>query len=517
MKLKRSKLVSNGSLNRMLQASEEAWNRKNFDDAIEELERASRMDPGNGGILLDLGRRYGQRYDYVSAERCFEKAVRMAPNQAVILLFAGQKSRDFGDFSMAERFFLRAAEKCPSTPEPFIQLARLYERLRRLDEAQAMVDRALHLAPHAPEALLARARVLRQTGQVEAAEKVIRSHVANPNPDAWVRAQGWYELGAILDRQGKFDDAMSAWTQAKALLAPQSGRFCSELKVIRKYVADMQSNLNAETFRRWLAAAPDLQPPRHIALLGGHPRSGTTLLEQVLDSHPDITSLEETAIFQDDAYSLLINRMPDETPILNVIEPAPAEILRQARANYFRTAELFLGQPIGGRLLIDKNPSLTFLIPVLVRIFPEIKLLVSLRDPRDVVLSCFTQALPLSQGSSAYLSLERTAQEYADMMSLWQTVKPMIDGNFLEVRYEDIVEDLEPVARKTLEFLKIPWDAKVLGFDEHARKKLVRSPTYADVVQPVYKRAKGRWRNYQKHLEPHLEKLEPFVKAFGYG
>src|SRR5215471_7902245 len=201
MKLKRSRLVSNGSLNRMLQTSDDAWSRKKFAEAIGELERASRLDPGNGGILLELGRRHGQRYDYAAAERYFEKAVRMAPNQAAILLYAGQKSRDFGNYAMAERFFLRAAEKGGSAPEPYIQLARLYERVRRLDESQAMVDRVLHLAPQNPEALLTRARLLRQAGRVEEAEKIIRAFVAHPNPDAWLHAQTWYELGAILDRQ----------------------------------------------------------------------------------------------------------------------------------------------------------------------------------------------------------------------------------------------------------------------------------------------------------------------------
>jgi hypothetical protein len=79
-----------------------------------------------------------------------------------------------------------------------------------------------------------------------------------------------------------------------------------------------------------------------------------------------------------------------------------------------------------------------------------------------------------------------------------------------------MVENLESVARKTLEFLDVPWNADVLGFDEHARKKTVRSPTYADVTQPVYKRAVGRWHHYQKYLEPHLARLEPFLKVFGY-
>ena len=191
--------------------------------------------------------------------------------------------------------------------------------------------------------------------------------------------------------------------------------------------------------------------------------------------------------------------------------------LCRARANYFRSAELFQGEPLDGRLLIDKNPSLTFLIPPLLRIFPEIKLLIALRDPRDVVLSAFMQPLPFSQGGSAFLTLGGTVDEYVAMMSLWQTLKPMIESHYLEVRYEDMVEDLETVARKSLDFLGVAWDAKVLGFDEHARKKLVRSPTYADVTQPVYKRAVGRWQHYQKYLEPHLERLAPFIKAFGYG
>ena len=122
-----------------------------------------------------------------------------------------------------------------------------------------------------------------------------------------------------------------------------------------------------------------------------------------------------------------------------------------------------LGNPIGSRLLIDKNPSLTFLIPLLIRVFPEIKLLVALRDPRDVCLSCFMQSLPLNQGSSAYLSLESTVEEYVAMMTLRQALAPLIKNPCLEVRYEDMVDNLEPVARRTLDFLGVAWDAKRAG------------------------------------------------------
>ena len=172
--------------------------------------------------------------------------------------------------------------------------------------------------------------------------------------------------------------------------------------------------------------------------------------------------------------------------------------------------------PLGNRLLIDKNPSLTFLIPAMARIFPEMKFILALRDPRDVCLSCFMQPLSLSQVSAAYLTLNDTAEEYASLMSLWLTLRPLLKNPYLEVKYEEMVDNLERVAKPTLEFLGLPWDADVLRFDEHARSKLVRSPTYADVAKPVFKTAVARWRNYQKYLEPQMEQLRPFADTLGY-
>jgi len=87
---------------------------------------------------------------------------------------------------------------------------------------------------------------------------------------------------------------------------------------------------------------------------------------------------------------------------------------------------------------------------------------------------------------------------------------------FLEVRYEELVDDLEGTSRKALGFLEVPWDERVLRFDEHARSKSLRSPSYAEVTKPISKRAIGRWQNYRRHLEPYLERLEPIMKALGY-
>ena len=203
--------------------------------------------------------------------------------------------------------------------------------------------------------------------------------------------------------------------------------------------------------------------------------------------------------------------------MLAQLEGASVDLQRKLRENYFRVMDLRLGTPIGSRLLVDKNPSYNALIPAYVRIFPETRFLVALRDPRDVVLSGFTQSfVPLTKGAAMGVTLEGMVDGYTQLMGPWLKLKPMLASPWLEVRYEDVVGDLESVSRRTLEFLGLAWDAGVLRFHEHATRRRIRTPTYADVTKPVFKTAMGRWRNYQKYFEPHLGKLEPFVKAFGY-
>jgi tetratricopeptide (TPR) repeat protein len=513
--MKSPQLVSQGSLSRMLLAAEQAWREKDFQKNIELLERASRLAPANSGILLQLGRMHGLRYDYKNAEQCFERVVRFAPRKTEALALVGAHSRDFRNPEIGLSYLRRAAEQNDASPEMLADLAELYERLRRTEDAAQLIERALRLNPACPLALLGRARLDRQAGRLDIAEKLLRSFPATAHP--LIRVRAWYELGGILDRQGRYDEAMTAFLEAKAILKPDAIPFAANLQNIHNRLKALAENFKPEMFQRWLDAGTSLQPVHRLALLGGHPRSGTTLLEQVLDSHPDIVSAEETEIFLDEAYIALSRNAPPGALMLPVLEAAKIDALKQARATYFRSMELSLGKPIGERLLIDKNPSLTFLVPALIRVFPEIKLLIALRDPRDVCLSCFMQPFfQLAQTNSAYLTLEGTVEEYISIMGMWRATAPLMKNPYLEVRYEDMVNDLETVARRALGFLDVPWDERVLGFDQHARQKVVRSPTYADVTKPVFKTAVGRWRNYQKYLEPHLEKLAPFAKAFGY-
>ena len=309
---------------------------------------------------------------------------------------------------------------------------------------------------------------------------------------------------------------MSAFVSGKALLKSEATTAIERLQQFQVSRRQILEQISSKNFERWkISGIAEGQSSRKLALLCGHPRSGTTLLEYVLDSHPQIVSADETFVFSNKAHFLLDRGRPTLPPVIPLLDAMTPRTIKQTRAEYFRGVDSFLGQPVGDRVLIDKNPVLTPDILPFHRIFPESKFLVALRDPRDVCLSCFMQSAALSHDSASWLTLEGTLQNYASIMNVWLGLRPFLP-NAIEVRYEDMVEDLESNARKVLEFLGCSWNEQVMRFDEHARGKLVRSPTYADVTKPIYNTAVGRWKNYQKYFEPYLIHLEPFFRAFGY-
>jgi tetratricopeptide (TPR) repeat protein len=490
-----------------------AWENLEFQKSIQLLERAARKDPGNPSLLLNLAQAYVQRYEFAASERYIEKAVKLSPTPVQTLEKAGQICLGLENVEMAFRYFKRAGKKGEVSTGTLLNLVDMCIRDKRLEEAAEFLARADHEDSRVRFQV---ADLLRAQGKLSEAETLFRDLLANPATGDEARVRALYALGGILDAAGEYEAAMAAWQEAKAIYSLRAAPLLADRQVMQSRAAEMEQTITTEVLDRWRADAAKLQPLRRIALLCGHPRSGTTLLEQVLDAHSDIISAEETKLMHDEAYLPLIRDLPEGTDILPAFDAASPAVIARSRNNYFRCANLLLGRPIGDRLLLDKNPALNLLIPLVVRVFPEAKFLIALRDPRDVVMSCFMQALPLTPVSSTYLNLATTVKQYANVMGFWLAMRPRMGDQWKEVRYEEMVNDLPSIASSTLKFLGVSYEENVLKFYEHARTKRVLSPSHADVKKPLYRSAIGRWRNYQKYLDPHLAGLEPFLRAFNY-
>ncbi|HZV33771.1 MAG TPA: sulfotransferase [Verrucomicrobiae bacterium] len=506
----------NPAIERLYREAEEAWGDQDYQKSISLLEKAARKDPNNPARLLDLARAHGRRYDFPAAERIIEKAVQISQDRAHTLGEAGRICMEFDELDMALRYLERATQNKGVSVGPLMMQADIYVRDKRLEETAELVARAEKIDRKEPSMLLLKATLTRLHGNGEEAQTLLRDLLKNPAASIHVRVRAAYELAGILDGAGQYDDAMAALLEAKAILRPHAGPYAATLQHMQNRAKEMEQSITTAVLDRWRAEAARLQPLRRIALLCGHPRSGTTLLEQVLDAHSDVVSAEETRLMHDEAYLPLIRDLPEGTSILDALDSAPPRLLCHARENYFRCADLLLRGKIGNRLLLDKNPSLNLMIPIIVRVFPETKFIVALRDPRDVVISCFMQALPLTPISSSYHSIEGTVNQYANVMGFWLEMMPRMGDRWMYVRYEEMIEDLPSVAKSVLGFLGLGFEDKVLKFYEHASAKRVNSPSHADVRKPLYRTALGRWRNYQKYLHPYLTRLEPFLKAFNY-
>lgn len=505
------------ALSRLFAEAGRYLNQGDFSPAIEILERAHRLDSANFKITLDLGYACAMAYDFAAAGRWFDKSIQLAPDNTEVLMAIANRWSDARDFDAARKAFEQVLDR-PNVPlGACFGLAKIYLRQRCLDKASEIAERAMHLYGTHEAALLTQAEVYRETGQLEEAEKMLRSVVAKADCDGEARATALYSLGKVLDQQARYDEAMAALLDAKALLRMTAQPATRTLRLKQAAMKEIQGTISAAILERWRNAADtDLQPRPDLALLCGHARSGTTLLEYVLDAHPHIVAADESSVFQSRAYPLLMRRRSGKDSILAGLDLMAPRSLRQIRAEYFRGIESVLGQPVGERLLVDKNPALTFDIPAICRIFPEAKFLVALRDPRDVCLSCFMQAAPVLPDSVPWLTLEDTVKHYALLTGMWLALKPCLGSAAIEVRYEDMVENLETSARRVLDFLGVGWDERVLRFNEHAQSKTVNSPTFAEVTRPIFKTAVGRWRHYQKYFEPHLEHLAPTLRALGY-
>lgn len=500
--------------------AQQAWSERRYDDALHFYEQALSRNPRNAVLLVDVARAYALRYRYADAERLTALAQSLHPDDARLQQMLGHSYVLVQQFDRAIACYRRSLELDPSSPARpriLLELAQMHERLHQLDAARQCVAEALELAPRLERAHYALAVIDRRDGDCDRAEARLRHLIESGQAAPGVLGDAWYQLATLADAGGRYDEAYDALVRAKEIFSRAASRHRYDAADISRVSRRTIAALTPDHFSRWSASGASLEPlPGKLALLTSHPRSGTTLLEQVLDSHPGATSADELQIMTELVYLPLAQQAPPTAPMPAAFDLAGADQLNALRRGYWSAMEGALRQSLAGRLLVDKNPELTTLTPLIARVFPEMKIVFALRDPRDVVISCFMQQLPLNPVSVHYLTLEDTAKKYAATMRAWLKIRDMIQNPWIEVRYEDTVADLERQARSVLGFLGLAWDDAVLDYHRRAREKHVHSPTYEAVTRSVYSSSIGRWRHYAEQLEPYQEILRPFVEAFGY-
>ena len=324
------------------------------------------------------------------------------------------------------------------------------------------------------------------------------------------RASAAFGLAAACDRQGLHAEAWQALQTAHAAQVEIARTVLPELLAPDSQPLQM-AEVDRPAYARWstLPAPDSLRSPVFVV---GFPRSGTTLLEQMLDAHPQFRSMDERAFIHEltERMGQVGQRYPDDLASLTGTEAD------QLRAVYFRMVGRVLPD-LGHRRLVDKNPLNMLCLPMIMRLFPQARIVLCLRHPCDVLLSCMMQPFRSPAFMVLCSSLERLARGYVQAFEQWYRQVEVFAPHVLEWRYESVVDHLDEHLGRLGAFLDVADVSPMAGFADHARtKRFISTPSYAQVTQGIHPRAVNRWHGYREQFEPVLPLLRPLIDRLGY-
>jgi Tfp pilus assembly protein PilF len=487
-----------------------------FAEALAQLRLAYELAPRDVIILNAIGLCLMLQNRVDEAIEVYDVAMAIDPNLPQSLYNKGDALATLGDFDGAQRHFERAVQVYPDYAGPIAGLASLAFRRGDLEGARALSERALTIEPNFDLAILTFAESQIAQGDPASALARLEPLLAGGRLKLDVSAKANGLLGDALDAQGRADEAFAAYARAGAELRrlyadDYTGRGAPSVLEMARWLL---SRFEAADPSDWMtapgpSAANADDPASHIFFVG-FPRSGTTLLEQILASHPGIVTLDEREVLVDSTKSLFVSDQALDR--LSRLEAGEASALREA---YWRRVRDHCPD-LTGKVFIDKLPLNSVRLPLVAKLFPNAKVLFALRDPRDVVLSCFRRRFGMNAAMYQLLSLEGAAAYYDAVMRLVDQYTAKLPLDLHYVRYESLVDDLRTEAEAVCRFIGVAWDDSMLDFAATARSREIRTPSARQVRRGLYSEGVGQWRAYAAQLAPVMPLLAPWVEKFGY-
>ena len=486
-----------------------------LEEAVGLLKRARALAPKDPHVLNSLGvclKGLGRTEEALQA---YEAAIRADPAMAPAHSNRGTVLKDMNDMNGARAAYERAAALEPNYVEPLAALASLDAQAGDWASARARGARALALAPSNVLARIALASADLQQGDLAAAAERLSALRHDPAVTPVNRSIVLGLTGDLEDAEGRPAEAFAAYSASNAeVKALNAARFegpgaTSALDTMRRLLSWFEAT-DPEPWREGPPVRPRAADPKTHVFLVGFPRSGTTLLENVLAAHPNVVSLEEKECLS----AVAAPYVESDGGLERLTRVGSAEAAR-GREAYWSKVRGFGVEP-RGRVFIDKMPLSSALLPVIAKLFPGARILFARRDPRDVVLSCFRRRFGMNAAMYELLTLEGAAAFYDTVMQLSEIYRDLLPLPLHEVRYESLVDDFEGTARAVCDFLGLEWDEAMRDFAAKARSRGISTPSAAQVARGLNREGQGAWRRYREQLKAVLPLLDPWVERFGY-
>jgi tetratricopeptide (TPR) repeat protein len=472
------------------------------------VEAACRLQPGDYRLWLNLARKRELTGDWVGAAATLAQGLASVPDNVELLAERLRFARLAGDEAQADALLERLLALAPSRAQTYAETAFYREGQHALDAAEVAATRALELDPMNATATLVTARLARRAGDLVAARRRLEALL-----DRQDDADAATELGQVLDALDEPAAAFAAFERGKRLAAAKPEARLARPAAYLDLVRRARATVDSADVGSWPTVIADAAGAPIFFV--GFPRSGTTLMQEMLAGHPALCVAEELPVLAE-SYRQVDRHSASGRPYPEGLLDLPDAAIPQLRAAYWEAVARRLGQQPGGRRFVDKLPLNIVHLGFVRRLFPEASVLVALRDPRDVVLSCFMQSFLVNDAMANFAELGNAARLYAAVMDLWCRYREHAGLRYLEYRYEDLVAEPRATLERVAAFLGLSWDEALLDYADRTRGRFVKTPSYAAVAQPLSDRAIGRWRRYSEQLRPVTDLLSPFAVRFGY-
>lgn len=516
-----------------------AWN--NFGEALAKLERwdnaaaalrrATQLNPQEARIRRNFATALARAGSHEESAAEFQTLVDAEPNDsglrltlARLLSDLGRSADSFAQLDRAAELTIgdaalqgdeagyiaialgpdwldsnRAGEITPEQTECVLELALLLERTSRMDALRTLLDQAERVGIEREALAYPAAAVELRDGNAERARDLLLAQPHGTDPVRWHRL-----MAKVMDKLG---DTHSAFGHAADMnrAVHDFDRWRERGAAYRANVRDLAAAITPD----WAGGLPRLGSGARPApvFLVGFPRSGTTLLDTLLMGHPGTTVVEEEHMLG--AAELTLGRFVD-LPSKNKTD------FERARDAYFAELDRHI-DPAEAGLVVDKLPLNMLALPLISSLFADARIIFAQRHPCDAVFSGFMQSFIMNDAMAAFLTIEDAADLYDAAMDVFTRSRESLPVNVHTLVYEELVADPESALRPLVNFLGLEWNEQMLDHRETARKRgAIITPSYDQVVQPINREPSGRWRRYERELDPVLPVLLPWADRLGY-
>jgi tetratricopeptide (TPR) repeat protein len=458
----------------------------NLSGAVGHFATAVELNPANPTFRRVLGLVLWQNSDRATGRHHLEQAIQLAPSDAQAHETLSQLLLEAGEIDLARRHALTAFRLRPDVPDCALTLATVLEADRKVDAAWDLVRQVTERGDKSVKLAFVLARLARRVKQESAALQLIDELTAGSKLASRQEVTLRYLAAQLLDGLGRYDEAFAQAQRAHQIAGSRYSPLQHE-----RYVSDCIEFFTAEKLKTLPRAA--LLDPKP-AFIVGMPRCGSTLVEQILDSHPSMHGAGELGWIPKIASQAAKATGSNPADLPRCLEKLTQADVDELATEYLRPFHALA--PAAARI-VDKNLANYLHLGLICMLFPSARVIHVRRDPLDTCISCYTNEFVAYDLGADLGAVGHYYHQYERLMEHWRQVatSPM-----LEIDYEEVVADLEGASRRMTDFLDVPWDPSCLKFQEN--KRFIGTASNRQASQPLYASSVGRWRHYDKHLGP---------------